>query len=420
MQAVYGVRIPWNQMDVTSVWACIAITGAVLDGTISFLLAADPPQDVKVTFPIVIFHTFTLFTMSAQIGYAFPCVCIASCCVFMDPGPFNSTSSIVGRLTCLIGTRGGFTGCAALLYILVQLVLPLRMPFVSDNEYPRTREGYRWSWTMVLHATSTVLTFEDSGIDVMQLHPMCKGRPLNRQSYAPDLQRSAEWSLAFPKYDAFRGRSAIYLTGWPRLLPGVAASISKGLSPLCPGSLAVHATWFVELNGNRVFSRLVDPRVDLVRVERTLRSRSTPEMLWNVFTDRPPASSEHILRNSGMITAAQIVSFGHAVRHSTEFDPYFLVDRSAFLLTPLHLHISTKTSVIYVRVLISPVPLSVSLCQDRLGKCESHVVRPGRFLKQNIGVHSIEIAATSAKNTTAAREDVVLALAWRAAVRSRR
>ena len=36
----------------------------------------------------------------------------------------------------------------------IQLGLPARMPLVSGFEFPRNALGYRFSWTMMLHATT--------------------------------------------------------------------------------------------------------------------------------------------------------------------------------------------------------------------------------------------------------------------------
>ena len=46
------------------------------------------------------------------------------------------------------------------LYLSMQLGLPARMPLVSGLEFPRNALGYRFSWTMMLHATTHFIEFE--------------------------------------------------------------------------------------------------------------------------------------------------------------------------------------------------------------------------------------------------------------------
>ena len=40
------------------------------------------------------------------------------------------------------------------------MCLPLRMPLISGNEYPRTGEGFRWSWTMMSHGWTPFLSLD--------------------------------------------------------------------------------------------------------------------------------------------------------------------------------------------------------------------------------------------------------------------
>ena len=66
--------------------------------------------------------------------------------------------ALAGAPAARLGGRGPRLLFA--LYVLVQLLLPLRMPLVSGHEWARTGLGYRWSWAMGLHHTQHFFEYE--------------------------------------------------------------------------------------------------------------------------------------------------------------------------------------------------------------------------------------------------------------------
>ena len=142
----------------------------------------------------ILFHGFTMITMSQRIGYSFPICCLAGSFIFQPIGsdtdeseyhnlrskkddnyvsskkggndqrtPINKALPEEGNLFEWISRyySGNDNAQAstpqryfALAWVLLQVLIPLRMPIVSRGEHAFTGQGYRWD---ALHLTRLLL-----------------------------------------------------------------------------------------------------------------------------------------------------------------------------------------------------------------------------------------------------------------------
>jgi len=193
----------------------------------------------------LLFHGFTSFTMSQRIGYTFPLAMILSITLFAGKDhQQQSASASASRLRkppyypplsrrLLVG-----------IWIALQVLIPLRMPFVSRNEYAYTAEGYRFSWTMMLHSKSIFMTPNQF---TGELRPTC--------NYAewPTIER-----IPYHHLIGVRGMAALSI--FPRILPKLARNVGDILDNSYPSMLRMHADWFASVDGGP-YVRLVDPTI---------------------------------------------------------------------------------------------------------------------------------------------------------------
>ena len=174
--------VPWQTLYNTFPWIFefVGLSGLLLDFALFVVLMFLPPGH-KLQSMAFLFHGFTGYTMSQRIGYSFPLAMIFSGLLFLPMGVIETDQASVGG-DCLshiqwlmMQTKGvSKKRTAALLFLLLQWLIPLRMPIVSNGEFRYTLEGYRWSWTMMLHSKKTM---QSPGLCFMTLSPKCGDLP---------------------------------------------------------------------------------------------------------------------------------------------------------------------------------------------------------------------------------------------------
>jgi len=420
--------IPWHAIEraFPPVFQLLSVGGLFLDAGMLLSLALLRPH--RATLPIIcsfhlLFHGFTFVTMAKRIGFIFPAVMLcsellllplddagdASLIVWVGRGLSGAPAARIGGSSTAGRVRRGIFG----LYVLVQLGLPARMPLVSGLEFPRNALGYRFSWTMMLHATTHFAEFEvprgslvprepimwDSAVDpvlgtlphtirvglsMFYFVPTCAGRgAIPRWAYLPDSVNVEHDSRTLPVEQIFHGRHKLVLTLFPRQLPKIMSGISESLSQVCATQVGVTAVAFVRLNSQGAFARLIDPTVDLREVNDALLRRSLPAMLWGAAFDRPPSAAlEHILprvgQSLGLGREEHLVQ--QAQRESGGFGSILLLDRAPCLaaqplwLRPqlaarlwLKLHAAPAGCSLDVTGCAGPSPTSAK--QEPLAKC---------------------------------------------------
>ena len=152
--------------------------------------------------------------------------------------PLADDLSVLDHVRALISgpaARGPGAGWArmvrmvSLAYLAVQVGLPLRMPLVSRGEFIRTAEGYRWSWTMMLHSTSHWMKTADGRMpfELFSFMPVCPGRGvMPRWAYLLETHKHEEDANSLPIDVMFRGRHAAALRLFPRQLPQIIGPVT--------------------------------------------------------------------------------------------------------------------------------------------------------------------------------------------------
>ena len=368
----------------------VAIGGLLLDtGMLLALTFRRPNHKSKKLFMAlsVVFHGFVCFTMSQRIGYMFPLCCLAGSLVFqpignddhdgdgtekrkqeeeyahckkdddyrannnedteMKSGTVHTPTTIdtkSGPTDCdeanLIGWIYRYaTGskkaraslrqrCFALFWFLFQMGMPLRMPIISKGTFPHTSQGYRFSWTMMLHSRfqmivrETEIPLPDGNaqqyilvMDLMQLFPLCADVvPILRSAYSPSpksLIPTADPRTIPMVGGSFGGgilhmRQRAMIEQFPRHVARVAGGWSDRVFTANPKAcintqnnytkpISVYGVHFSKLNGKGPFSRLFDPTINLAEAEVARKKRSLWEMIRGTVLDEGPPGFEYLL-----------------------------------------------------------------------------------------------------------------------------
>merc|ERR1740129_1715486 len=165
--------IPWRHFDEMfgpPMWQALSIGGLCLDAAMFMLTALVKPHMPLLVGSHLMFHGFNACFLGGQIGLRFPFVCIVSVLLFV-PGQSCTVVQLKRKASTFM-----FAKLAFIAWIGLQIALPLRMPLVSYGEYARTGEGYRWSWTMMLHRSTNHLNFGHIVTDTFAVYPYCPGR----------------------------------------------------------------------------------------------------------------------------------------------------------------------------------------------------------------------------------------------------
>ena len=214
----------------------------------------------------------------------------------------------------------------ATLWIVFQCLFPLRMPIISGMEFPQTSEGYRFSWTMMLHSKHSEVAH---GVPLFSFSLYCGAIPFREER----TEENPHWDPRGVPNSLLGERGMAAATMFPRQLP----RITKGLANILPDGfcaslherpgmgggrfgkttkkkkkltkketaynnrLRMHMTMFSSINDGP-FVRLIDPTVDLLAVHRAKQNLPYLTKLWLALVDKPPTPAhEFILRGATLL-----------------------------------------------------------------------------------------------------------------------
>ena len=340
--------VPWSQLEQTipHLFIIIAWSGLVLDGLLAVMLLFAPigswAQQVG-----VLFHGFTAFTMAQRIGYAFPLTMLASGFLFLpvageEVSKGSRPKSHAERL------RNWKRYPLVTLWLLVQWLLPMRMPIVSNGRYPLTGEGYRFSWTMMLHDRASSA---GPGLDFFTLRVYCNDEifPVIPQ-YPQHLDVKG-----YPITQRIGKRGLAALNAFPRQLSaiGYRASLEMKGMGTCPSS-SVYGSLFLRVDGGP-FHRIADPEQNLIDAHYALVSRNAVGTMIGALLDKAPSKEEFILKDVGSYWD------DHELPDTGSGEWITIVDRMECLAAD---PISIFGQAIEFVVLDSPGPLFCEICND--------------------------------------------------------
>jgi len=255
-------------------------------------------------------------------------------------------------------------------WFLTQLYLPLRMPLISNGEFVSTGEGYRWSWTMMLHSTTYIMDFGPLQVGFYEMLPSCPGKgPIPRSLYAPHMELRGENPLSLPINAMFQGRYNAALKLYARQIPKVVYGIAVEMNQLCQNNgghnISMSGRVFVAENDNGIYARLVDPTVDLMDVGRATLARTPLEVLKGVILEKPThRKHEHLLHGvrHGLGLAEKRAILDLVKSDSGADNAYLIADRSPCLRAqPVNMILHAYKQP-YFKVLKSPGNVTVFGC----------------------------------------------------------
>lgn len=349
--------VPWSQLEKTipNLFILIAWSGLILDAMLAITLLFSPigswTQQVG-----VLFHGFTAFTMAQRIGYAFPLTMLASGFLFMPVSGEKTDEKDKKKQSKSM--RKSHTGWMwfnwkrhplVSSWLLVQCILPMRMPIVSNGRYPLTGEGYRFSWTMMLHSRASNA---GSGINFFTLRVYCNDKifPITPQ-YPHHLDVNG-----YPITQRIGRRGLALLNAFPRQLSFIGYKASQELKEMgaCPSS-SVYGHLFLAVDGGP-YHRIVDPEQDLVETHASLVGRNAADTMIGSFLDEAPIKDEFILKDVGSYWD------DHELPETKEGDEWLtVVDRFECLARD---PIVIFGQAIEFIVLDTPGPLFCEICYD--------------------------------------------------------
>ncbi|KAH8047216.1 hypothetical protein JL722_13199 [Aureococcus anophagefferens] len=142
--------VPWAAMEATlgpRLFAAVALGGLLLDGSMAAALLCLRPSASFAAFAALscAFHGFTCFTMSQRIGYAFPGACVCAVVLFAPVGGPGGDAPLHAWLAAAGFSAGEPRArrarparplrCLLLLYVLLQVLVPLRMPLLHGADF---------------------------------------------------------------------------------------------------------------------------------------------------------------------------------------------------------------------------------------------------------------------------------------------
>lgn len=299
-----------------------------------------------------------------------------------------------------------------LLFLLLQWAIPMRMPIVSFLESKYTFEGYRWSWTMMLH---TKITLAGPGLFFMTLRPKCGPNvfPSPAAAMNPFLDLNG---AGFEAEIANSPRSAALVQMFPRQMPKVAHSVQKYMmGKACPPEeLSMTASYFASTN-NGPYHRLIDPTVNLMDVYEAHAKMPYLSKLWHAIIDKAPPGKEFVFRGAGSIAVDYTLD-------KDKKDELILVDRSHCLqIDPIKIHsnefdiefMSDSPTDFRLKVMgcpeTDPVKAETAKCHDiYLERGEKRHLTPMRTISIGIDTRRNLEPPGNCSNTT--REDVIIKL----------
>lgn len=332
--------VPWNRNynAYPKIFVGVSLGGLVLDaGMFMALTFRRPSTETSRMFVALsaLFHSFVCFTMSQRIGYSFPFSCMAGSILFQpigneiskkDDGLYVEVNHVETNLVCW--TKRYLTGNSAratrwqrvftMAWLFCQLAIPLRTPIISKGSFPYTSQGYRFSWTMMLHSHSTAIQHIGSSIlpegttvdkilpvDFLYLSPECRGLPLQRERYMEGSSVPTQDPRSLPLSNILTLRHFALINVFPRYIARVAGGMSEMLHETYPRGcygdrVSVFGVHFAMLNGHGAYHRLFDPTVDLA-ASNTLRKNRSWRQLWtDVLWDQSPKGRNVYLLRTGI------------------------------------------------------------------------------------------------------------------------
>eukprot|EP00554_Chaetoceros_debilis_P008258 CAMPEP_0194099680 /NCGR_PEP_ID=MMETSP0150-20130528/786_1 /TAXON_ID=122233 /ORGANISM="Chaetoceros debilis, Strain MM31A-1" /LENGTH=779 /DNA_ID=CAMNT_0038785915 /DNA_START=94 /DNA_END=2433 /DNA_ORIENTATION=+ len=207
-----------------------------------------------------------------------------------------------------------------------QFLFPLRMFIASDN-FPHTRLGYRYSWTMMLHTSNNIIQRHDdnpSGLILHYMSPTCFSnddkRPdqfMPRSVYAgPDSEHPMQDGRTVPFYNGMDIRQNLMLGIMPaHFAARIAKSIGDNIDNIVNGAdtcsqvgvagqakMGMHYVYFGKLNNRGAYCRVVDPTVDIAKTGRV--QALLPfwrKVLYSLIDQRPPGHEFMLKKGIGSL-----------------------------------------------------------------------------------------------------------------------
>ena len=247
-------QVPWSAIYKAFPWIfqMLGLSGLLLDSALFLVLMFKPPGHWMQSIGFV-FHGFIGYTMSQRIGYSFPCSMLLTGLVFKPHGiidsaqkedlGFGDTLSHFQWLTRSCRSLRNLKKMAwPLLFLLVQWLLPIRMPIISRGEFKYTFEGYRWSWTMMLHQK---VAMHSLGVTFMTIRPKCRGQPFPNP-HADQLPFSDVHGYPYEPLISKSERGSTLAMMFPRQMPKIANAIdtTAALSNACLAGMSMTASYF--------------------------------------------------------------------------------------------------------------------------------------------------------------------------------
>jgi len=222
-----------------------------------------------------------------------------------------------------------------LLWLLLQWLIPLRMPLLSNMEYKHTFEGYRWSWTMMLHGK---VNMHSPGLSYMTLRPECNGNPYPNPSANTNIFSDIH-SFNYEETLVNSIRSSTVMQMFPRQMPKVFHEVDKIIGSQCTNGQMVMKTAYFSSTNSGPYHRIIDPTVDLLETYRAHRSSNWSSKFWYALVDKAPPGHEFILRGTGSISSSIPLLGGRGGGEKDKPDEITFIDRSSCLQDdPIRIH----------------------------------------------------------------------------------
>ena len=142
--------------------------------------------------------------------------------------------------------------CLLLLYVLLQVLVPLRMPLFHGADFAVSARGYRFSWTMMLHGKDQGARGAMSFLKFAYLAPSVGGRALPRRAYLgphlfPGGSGDDERTLPLEQMQIVGTRRAL-MGVYPRSWLKVGAGIGRAIQHAVPEGHAVAVAGRVDID----------------------------------------------------------------------------------------------------------------------------------------------------------------------------
>ncbi|RNC87930.1 MAG: HTTM domain-containing protein [Winogradskyella sp.] len=243
MQSKSHFPIVGELLQNSSLHYFIAYSGILFDGLVIPLLLFKPTRKLMF-FASIFFHLFNSFIFHIGI---FPYLSLAFCLFFFDAKTirniFLKKKALYTEGDVITPSYSNILKVTFGVYFLIQIALPLRHHFITDNVL-WTEEGHRLSWRMMLRAKSGSIRFKVVDNDSNQFIP------IKLSDYLTAKQRR-------------------HLSTKPDFIWQFVQRLKKQFDEEGK-NISIYATCYVSVNG-KPLKRFINPEVDLAKVD------------WNYF-----------------------------------------------------------------------------------------------------------------------------------------